>query len=149
MKARRRYISGRTDSSSSLNNNEDIQLNGYRGLHNQNSTNDEHSSNEGVENGTEDMESPVKKEQHKSGLWIPNLPAVDFYVLIAAAALYCFINGLNGEMLHDDIYAIQNNKDILPCSPLMDVFFHDFWGNPLKDPKSHKSYRPLTTMTFR
>lgn len=30
-----------------------------------------------------------------------------------------------------------------------DVFTHDFWGTHILSPLSHKSYRPLTTLTFR
>ena len=29
------------------------------------------------------------------------------------------------------------------------VFGNDFWGLPLSDPESHKSYRPLTVLSFR
>ena len=34
-------------------------------------------------------------------------------------------------------------------SPLSEVFRNDFWGMPLSDPESHKSYRPLTVLSFR
>lgn len=34
-------------------------------------------------------------------------------------------------------------------TPLSEVFNHDFWGVPLSDPESHKSYRPLVVLTFR
>ena len=40
----------------------------------------------------------------------------------------------------------------LPCrldTPLSVLFKNDFWGTSLLDPESHKSYRPLTTLTFR
>lgn len=29
------------------------------------------------------------------------------------------------------------------------MFTNDFWGSPLSHPESHKSYRPLTILTFR
>lgn len=34
-------------------------------------------------------------------------------------------------------------------TPLKQVFLNDFWGSPLKGADSHKSYRPLTVLTFR
>ena len=34
-------------------------------------------------------------------------------------------------------------------TPLSSVFSNDFWGLPLSDPESHKSYRPLTVLSFR
>jgi hypothetical protein len=41
------------------------------------------------------------------------------------------------------------NADVLGTSPLAHVAVNDFWGTPMSDPNSHKSYRPLTTLTFR
>jgi hypothetical protein len=32
---------------------------------------------------------------------------------------------------------------------LGDVFLHDFWGDDIQSNVSHKSYRPLTVLTFR
>ena len=34
-------------------------------------------------------------------------------------------------------------------TPLSSVFRNDFWGLPLSDAESHKSYRPLTVLSFR
>ncbi len=34
-------------------------------------------------------------------------------------------------------------------TPLSQVFTNDFWGLPLSDPESHKSYRPLVVLSFR
>ncbi|KAK7077502.1 Transmembrane, partial [Halocaridina rubra] len=34
-------------------------------------------------------------------------------------------------------------------NPLSHVFLNDYWGKPMTDPLSHKSYRPLTILTFR
>ena len=34
-------------------------------------------------------------------------------------------------------------------TPLATIFTNDFWGTPLSDPESHKSYRPLTILSFR
>ena len=45
--------------------------------------------------------------------------------------------------------AIQKNPDLLPESSLTQLFYNDFWGTPLIHSGSHKSYRPLTVLTFR
>lgn len=45
--------------------------------------------------------------------------------------------------------AIQKNPDLLPKTPLWDLFYNDFWGTPLTHSGSHKSYRPLCVLTFR
>lgn len=38
---------------------------------------------------------------------------------------------------------------MLPDTPILDIFFDDFWGTPLTHSGSHKSYRPLCVLTFR
>ncbi|CAL4113384.1 unnamed protein product, partial [Meganyctiphanes norvegica] len=45
--------------------------------------------------------------------------------------------------------AVVRNPDAQGASPLSSVFLNDFWGRPMADPASHKSYRPLTVLTFR
>ena len=36
-----------------------------------------------------------------------------------------------------------------PSSPLSNLFINDYWGIPLQSNDSHKSYRPITVLTFR
>ncbi|QQP36013.1 Transmembrane and TPR repeatcontaining protein 2like, partial [Caligus rogercresseyi] len=45
--------------------------------------------------------------------------------------------------------AILQNEDVNSESPLSNVFLNDFWGVPLSHRGSHKSYRPITTLTYR
>ena len=45
--------------------------------------------------------------------------------------------------------AIQKNQDLLPETPITNIFYDDFWGTPLTHSGSHKSYRPLCVLTFR
>jgi hypothetical protein len=71
------------------------------------------------------------------------------YGPVAAIAISCYLNGLNGDLVHDDIPAVQQNRDVLGLTPLHEVFMNDFWGTNMGDPSSHKSYRPLTVLTFR
>jgi hypothetical protein len=71
------------------------------------------------------------------------------YGVVGVVALSCYLNGLTGEFVHDDIPAVTQNKDVLGLSPLSHVFRNDFWGTAMGDVNSHKSYRPLTTLSFR
>ncbi|XP_064605710.1 protein O-mannosyl-transferase TMTC2-like [Liolophura sinensis] len=50
---------------------------------------------------------------------------------------------------YDDSRAIQTNPDLKSDSPLINIFYDDFWGTPLTHSGSHKSYRPLCVLTFR
>ena len=45
--------------------------------------------------------------------------------------------------------AIQKNQDLLPETPIINIFYDDFWGTPMTHSGSHKSYRPLCVLTFR
>lgn len=45
--------------------------------------------------------------------------------------------------------AIKTNPDVLPTTPISQLLWDDFWGTPLTHSGSHKSYRPLTVLSFR
>lgn len=40
-------------------------------------------------------------------------------------------------------------QDLHPSTPLNNIWKNDFWGSNLSSNSSHKSYRPLTVLTFR
>ncbi len=71
--------------------------------------------------------------------------------LVSASLLctLCYYNGLHGQLVHDDIFAIRDNADLRPSTPWTQLFLNDFWGEPMSNPTSHKSYRPITVLTFR
>lgn len=83
----------------------------------------------------------MRKRRHHSNM------QMYFIVSIFATAIYC--NSLSGEFVHDDLPAILYNDDVLGKNNFIDMVFNDFWGTPMKNKHSHKSYRPLTTLTFR
>lgn len=45
--------------------------------------------------------------------------------------------------------ASDDNKDVLGTSSLKDVFMNDYWGRGMNTDSSHKSWRPLTILSFR
>ncbi|XP_034041862.1 protein O-mannosyl-transferase TMTC4 [Thalassophryne amazonica] len=80
---------------------------------------------------------------------LPKLPPVQAKLAVALVALLCFLNSYDGEFVFDDSEAIVNNKDLRPATPLNNIWRNDFWGSNLSSNSSHKSYRPLTVLTFR
>ena len=58
-------------------------------------------------------------------------------------------NARIGDFVYDDVYAIVQNPDVYSSAPWPNLLKNDFWGFPLQSEKSHKSFRPLTTLTFR
>ena len=72
-----------------------------------------------------------------------------YRIFTSILAGICYSNSLNGDFVHDDIFAIKNNGDVTGSNNVLDIFYNDFWGKPMRDPTSHKSYRPLCILTFR
>jgi hypothetical protein len=71
------------------------------------------------------------------------------YGPVAAIAVSCYLNSLHGEFVHDDVPAVQQNQDVLALTTFGQLFANDFWGVSMADSNSHKSYRPLTVLSFR
>lgn len=49
----------------------------------------------------------------------------------------------------DDRAAIVSNADVTGTGSLFALLQHDFWGQDITLSDSHKSFRPLTTLSFR
>ncbi|XP_027889609.1 protein O-mannosyl-transferase TMTC2 [Xiphophorus couchianus] len=70
-------------------------------------------------------------------------------LLCGAVALVLYVNTLGADFCYDDSRAIKTNQDLLPETPWSNIFYDDFWGTLLTHSGSHKSYRPLCTLSFR
>lgn len=70
-------------------------------------------------------------------------------LLCSAVALLLYVNTLGADFCYDDSRAIKTNQDLLPETPWTNIFYDDFWGTLLTHTGSHKSYRPLCTLSFR
>lgn len=70
-------------------------------------------------------------------------------LVCSAVALLLYVNTLSADFCYDDSRAIKTNQDLLPETPWTNIFYDDFWGTLLTHSGSHKSYRPLCTLSFR
>ncbi|XP_022248795.1 transmembrane and TPR repeat-containing protein CG4050-like [Limulus polyphemus] len=70
-------------------------------------------------------------------------------LIVVSLAVVVYYNSLGGELVFDDVAAIQDNRDVRPHNPLYNLFVNDFWGTPIHKEQSHKSYRPLCVLSFR
>ncbi|EDO43484.1 predicted protein [Nematostella vectensis] len=102
-----------------------------------------HSANESPQHHIDDNNNLNKL------LPLPELSRLHASLTIAIVSLLCYWNSCNGDFVFDDSEAILNNKDLRPEAPIWTLFIHDFWGGKLDSNESHKSYRPLTVLTFR
>jgi hypothetical protein len=78
-------------------------------------------------------------------------PSLLLCLLPVLLAVLAYANSLTGEMFFDDRYAVHRNGDVVnpEANSAYDLFAHDYWGMPIANPASHKSYRPLVVLTFR
>ncbi|GBL75293.1 Transmembrane and TPR repeat-containing protein 4 [Araneus ventricosus] len=98
--------------------------------------------------------SHVSYSTAKSKSWDDSLPVPSCILpwsswIIFFISVVCYGNSINGEFVFDDSEAVINNADLKPETPLSNIFKNDFWGTKLTHNSSHKSYRPLTVLTFR
>ncbi|XP_041109860.1 protein O-mannosyl-transferase TMTC1-like [Polyodon spathula] len=95
----------------------------------------------------------ARTKQGVPPLFLPTLfgpgKGICCYVLLFSVCALCYSNSLQGEFVHDDVWAISNNPDVRPGSSMTNIFFNDFWGKRMADNTSHKSYRPLCILTFK
>ncbi len=75
----------------------------------------------------------------------PLFPAV----FCALLGIVLYLNTLDCGLCFDDVSAITNNNDLRPETPWANLIWNDFWGTPMTQEGSHKSYRPLSVATFR
>ncbi|KAG2448974.1 hypothetical protein HYH02_005728 [Chlamydomonas schloesseri] len=74
-----------------------------------------------------------------------------------AGALVCalvgalvYVNTIPANFTFDDSFAVVYNGDVTQDSnPLWGLLQHDFWGQRIASDQSHKSFRPLTVLSFR
>ncbi|XP_022098647.1 transmembrane and TPR repeat-containing protein 4-like isoform X2 [Acanthaster planci] len=83
------------------------------------------------------------------GIPIPELSLRSCTCLVAILSLFCYLNSCCGDFVFDDAEAVLSNKDIKPETPISELFQDDFWGERIVKNHSHKSYRPLTVLSFR
>lgn len=80
-----------------------------------------------------------KRQQH---IWF-------IHMLVIITCIICYRNSLHGDFVHDDLSAIKSNGDVTGQNNIWKIFSNDFWGKAMAEQTSHKSYRPLTILTFR
>ncbi|MEE6480278.1 hypothetical protein FKM82_012521 [Ascaphus truei] len=77
-----------------------------------------------------------------------NVSPKEIAILLGVVSI-CYWNSLFCGFVFDDVSAILDNKDLHPSTSLKKLFQNDFWGTPMSEERSHKSYRPVTVLTFR
>lgn len=82
-------------------------------------------------------------------MFVLGLSRTKYILLIVLLSVGCFIISIDGQFVFDDSEAIVNNKDVKLTTPIGELFYNDFWGTRMNHSQSHKSYRPITILSFR
>ena len=102
-------------------------------------------------------ESPKRFEQGVTEIAIPSsLSVMEFsrrsnmiwLIFVFLCSLPFFLSVRYSEWYIDELFAITRNEDARGETEIWRVFTHDFWGNSLFDGWTHKSYRPLVTLSY-
>ena len=104
---------------------------------------------EGMLDNTEVLIQPPREAATAKTENSENCLRVFHCVLLGIICTIVYGNSLHGDFVHDDISAIVTNDDALGKTNIFQVFCNDFWGMNIQDRRSHKSYRPITILTFR
>lgn len=71
------------------------------------------------------------------------------WVFVITVVAYWDETALHGAFVYDDAGSVKNNVVVNGKVPWRDVWTRDYWGTPMSEAQSHKSFRPLTTLSFR
>ena len=71
------------------------------------------------------------------------------YVIVGLTAFGNYTNAFDCEFVYDDPGAISHNEDVVMPLDWARLGRHDFWGRDLIEPVSHRSFRPITVVSFR
>lgn len=91
----------------------------------------------------------MKKFEFYQDVIFIELPTWFCVTIVAFMSVICYSNSYYGAFVFDDSEAVVNNQDVNLKTPVIKIFSHDFWGTRLTNRASHKSYRPLTILSFR
>lgn len=72
-----------------------------------------------------------------------------FWTAIIAIVAYWDNDALNGKWVYDDAGSVIKNVVVSGRVPWKEAFTRDYWGSPMKEAQSHKSFRPITTLTLK
>lgn len=71
------------------------------------------------------------------------------WTAIITVVAYWDDTALHGSFVYDDGGSVKSNVVVNGQRPWREVFVRDYWGTLMSEPQSHKSFRPITTLTFR
>ncbi|MGK3742104.1 MAG: hypothetical protein ACI8RD_001397 [Bacillariaceae sp.] len=72
-----------------------------------------------------------------------------FWTCLIAIIAYIDIRALSGGYVYDDAGSVIKNVVVNGMVDWKEVFTRDYWGTEMNQIQSHKSFRPITTLTLK
>ena len=72
-----------------------------------------------------------------------------FWTGLIAIIAYIDIRALSGGYVYDDAGSVIKNVVVNGMVDWKEVFNRDYWGTEMNQIQSHKSFRPITTLTLK
>ena len=72
-----------------------------------------------------------------------------FWTALIAILAYSDIRALSGGWVYDDAGSVIKNVVVNGLVDWKEAFTRDYWGTEMKQAQSHKSFRPITTLTLK
>ena len=70
-------------------------------------------------------------------------------IVIIVTTSLAYRNTYHNQFAYDDMFAIVNNADADHSSEFSNLLYNDFWGQDITSESSHKSYRPISVLSFK
>ena len=89
---------------------------------------------------------PPKRPSRATGVATRERLVVLLLLLLSVSVYW---NSVRGPYMIDDRVSVLSNPDVQDDTRTWgDLVRSDYWGMPIHEPRSHKSYRPVTVLTF-
>ena len=72
-----------------------------------------------------------------------------FWTSLIAILVYSDVRALSGGWVYDDAGSVIKNVVVNGMVDWKEAFTRDYWGTEMKQTQSHKSFRPITTLTLK
>jgi len=72
-----------------------------------------------------------------------------FWTSLIAILAYFDVRSLSGGWVYDDAGSVIKNVVVNGMVDWKEAFTRDYWGTEMKESQSHKSFRPITTLTLK
>jgi hypothetical protein len=93
--------------------------------------------------------SPLKGFRRRRP-WYRRIPILHVVAIaVYAVPLFCATNRKEEAVLDEQHIVNAENKDVNGPTTWTNIFSDDYWGRPLTYHSSHKSWRPLSILSFR